>query len=295
VHAQPPRGAAHVPAGALEHTQDVLALELLHRLAQRRARVLAQARAGLGHRHVERHVLQMDDRAPGEDDGAMQDVLELAHVAGPVVAREHLEGTGRHAAHVAVALAGDLAHEVLDECGNVLAPLAERRHVDRHDVEPIVEVLAERALAHGAPQIHVGRRQDPHIDRHGAHPAQPLDLALLQDAQELRLQVEPQGADLVEEHRAAVGELEAAELLRVRPGEGALLVAEQLRFDQRLGDRRHVDGHERLPAALAPRVDRPRHQLLAGAALAGDQHGRGRRGDLGDQLFLPAAYGGNSG
>src|SRR5262245_44767089 len=237
----------------------------------------------------------MDDGAPGQDHRAVQDVLELAHVAWPVVAREHLEGAGGYAAYVAVTLAGDLAHEVLDECRNVLAPLAERRHVDGHDVEPVVEVLTERALAHRAPEIHVRRRQDPHVDRHRADPAEPLDLALLQDAQELRLQVEAQGADLVEEQRAAVGELEAAELLGVRAGEGALLVAEQLRLDQRLGDRRHVDGHERLPAALAPRVDRPRYQLLAGAALARDQDGRRRRGDLGDELFDTAPTYGDSG
>src|SRR5438128_2616044 len=226
----------------------------------------------------------MDDGAPGQHDRAVEHVLELADVAGPIVAREHLEGAGGHATHVAVALARDLADEVLDERGNVLSPLAQRRHVDRDHVEPVVEILTERARPDGGFQIYFRRRQDSHVDRHRPHAAQPLDLALLQDAQQLRRKVEPQGADLVEEHGAPVGQLEAAELLRVGPREGALLVAEQLGFHQRLGDRGHVDGHERLTAALAPRMDGPRDQLLARAALARDQHGgRGRR-DLGDQL-----------
>src|SRR6185369_6858025 len=82
VHAEPARGAAHVPAGPLEHAQDVLALELLRRLAQRRPGVLAEARAGLRHRHVERDILKVDDRAPRQDDRPMEHVLELAHVAG---------------------------------------------------------------------------------------------------------------------------------------------------------------------------------------------------------------------
>ena len=43
--------------------------------------------------------------------------------------------------------------------------------------------------------------------------AQPLELALLQHAQQLHLRAQVQLADLVEEERAAVGQLEAA-LLR---------------------------------------------------------------------------------
>src|SRR5258705_5845565 len=44
VDAEQARRAAHVPARALEHAQDVLTLELLHGFAQPRADVLAEAR-----------------------------------------------------------------------------------------------------------------------------------------------------------------------------------------------------------------------------------------------------------
>ena len=57
-------------------------------------------------------------------------------------------------------------------------------------------------------------------------------------------------------------------------GERALLVAEQLRLEQRLGNRRAVDGHERTVGARAQRVQRAGEQLLAGAALAFEEHGR---------------------
>ena len=49
-------------------------------------------------------------------------------------------------------------------------------------------------------------------------------------------------------------------------------MAEQLALDQLARDRRHVDGNEGPAAALAVIVERARHQLLAGAALAGDHH-----------------------
>ena len=102
----------------------------------------------------------------------------------------------------------------------------------------------------------------------------PLDLALLEHAQHLGLRLQAHVADFVEEDRAAVGLLELADLLLGGAGERALLVAEQLGLDQLVGDRRAVDLHEALAAAQAVAVDRARHQFLAHAALAPDQHGR---------------------
>ena len=117
--------------------------------------------------------------------------------------------------------------------------------------------------------------------------AEPLELLLLEHAQELGLERRRDVADLVEEERAAVRQLEAADLLRDRPGEGALLVAEQLALQQVERDGRAVELDEGAPAARAELVDRPRDQLLAGARLAQEQHrGIGRRHAL-DLLERP--------
>ena len=51
-----------------------------------------------------------------------------------------------------------------------------------------------------------------------------------------------------------------------------LHVAEELRFEQRFGQAGAVDRHERPLGARALRVDGRGDQLLADAALAGDQH-----------------------
>ena len=86
--------------------------------------------------------------------------------------------------------------------------------------------------------------------------------------------------DFVEQQRAAMGLLELADAPRHGAGEGALLVTEQLGFEEILGDRGAVDRDEGLVLAQLTSVHVAGHHLLAGAALAGDEHRGVRAGDL---------------
>ena len=151
------------------------------------------------------------------------------------------------------------ADEEVDEHRQVLDALAQRRQPHRNHVEAVVEIFAERAVLDRALEVDVGRRDQPERGADRPSAADALDLALLDRAQQLGLQVELQIADLVEEQRAAVGQLELADALLQRAGERALLVAEQRALDQLARNRRHVDGDERAPrdapirdAAAAP-------------------------------------------
>ena len=81
-------------------------------------------------------------------------------------------------------------------------------------------------------------------------------------------------AGLVEEDRAAVGRLEEPRLGLAGVGEGAALEAEQLGLEQRLGDGRAVDVHERAARPRAVPMDGVGQQSLAGAGLAEDEDGR---------------------
>ena len=85
---------------------------------------------------------------------------------------------------------------------------------------------------------------DVDVDR--AVAAEPRELAVLQDVQQLGLQRRRHLADLVEHDRAVLRELELADARSAGAGEGAALVAEQLALEQVGRQRRAVDLDERL-------------------------------------------------
>src|SRR5207247_8414140 len=109
--------------------------------------------------------------------------------------------------------------------------------------------------AHPCLRTAMRRRESPH--GHPDGPARPhgLELLLLEDAKKLHLRLEGQLADLVEEDRAAIGELEAADAALQRTGEGTLHMPEQLALDQARGDCAAVHLHQRAVAAGAAVVN----------------------------------------
>jgi hypothetical protein len=225
-----------------------------------------------------------DGVAGGQRQRTVQQVLQLAHVAGeglPLQPRQHV---GRQRGHgVDPGIGGDAAQHRVADRRQVAHALAQRRHDDADDVEPVVQVLAEAAGLHLGRQVLVRGAEDAHVDRHLGRPAQRPHGALLDDAQQLALHGQRQVADLVEEQRAALGGLEEALAVFRRTGEGALAVAEELGLQQVLRDGAAVDGDEGLRGARRDLVDGARHQFLAGARFAVQQHRRHAARDLADQ------------
>ena len=88
-------------------------------------------------------------------------------------------------------------------------------------------------------EVAVGRGDEAHVDLDASRcrPSRSI-LALLEDAEQLHLHGRGDVADLVEEERALVRELDAPRLARGRAREGALLVAEELALEQRVRQRR---------------------------------------------------------
>src|SRR2546423_1243771 len=85
-------GFSAVAARGLECVLDDVALVGCDRLRERQARDRAGAFGGLQGR---RQVMAVYDVRVADDHRALNDVLKLADVAGPMIAREHVNGRSR--------------------------------------------------------------------------------------------------------------------------------------------------------------------------------------------------------
>src|SRR6266699_538968 len=81
-----------------------------------------------------------------QHDGTLDHVLELAHVARPVVGREPLQGLLLNIADDLPRLLCEAVDKVFDQDRNVLRAFAERRQADGEDVQTVEQVLPERAV-----------------------------------------------------------------------------------------------------------------------------------------------------
>ena len=280
IHPALASGAGHVAGGALHEPLEVAALELGEDGAAR----VAVAHAENGGDGVvaagasARRDASVDRRRLAHHDHRLDDVAELANVAGPAVRAERGHRVGRDEL-VDRAVVALLAEEVLDQERDVLGALAERRHREHHDRDAVVEVEAEAPVVDLGAQIAVRRGDEAHVDRDLVPSADAAEPAPLERAEQRGLERWRELADLVEEERAAVRALERALVPTVGAGERALLVAEELARDERRRERAAVDDDERAARARALVVERACDQLLAGAGLAHEQHRRvGLRG-----------------
>src|SRR5260221_12719647 len=257
-----------VEGGLAERLEDRFALDAVELIRQgpgiRRA-VLLGPRWG-----AKVQVFYSDFGASRESERSLKDVLQLADIAGKVVALELVQRLWREPSRRGPGLRGKPLEDGGGDEADIVAALPQRRHGELDDVEPVEEVLAEAAGGDELGELLVRSANDAHVDRVLLRRADLANAFLLDGAQQLHLHGERQVRDLVEEERAAVCCLEESVAVLRRPGEGALLVAEEFALHQVLGDGAAVDRHERPLAPRAVLVDQAGRQLLAGARFTRD-------------------------
>ncbi|MCY1427719.1 hypothetical protein D9M71_435790 [compost metagenome] len=120
----------------------------------------------------------------------------------------------------------------------------------------------------------MGCRQHPYIDVDRLAAADPFNVFFLEETQQVGLQFQWQVTNLVKKQGAAVGSLDTAYFALVRPGKRAFFMTEQLGLYQVLRNRPTVDRYKGFVMALRLAVQGSRHQFLACATLATNQHRR---------------------
>src|SRR5206468_1353154 len=199
VHADLLGRLGDVAAVAAERLAEEVALEGLHQalLGLAEGRRQGAGRRTLGDGGAAEEVGGRDLGSGGEQQRLLDGRAQLAHVPPPLVRDAGAQRLAGERLRVAREAPGGLLQEVVDQQRDVLAPLGERRNGELDDAQAVVEVLAEAAGAHGALEVLVGGGDEPHVDPDRHVPAHPLELLLLDGAQELRLRLERHGAHLV--------------------------------------------------------------------------------------------------
>ena len=185
-----------------------------------------------------RHQVAADDFLVAQDHVALDQVLQFANVARPVILLQRGHQVCGKGAGAAVVFAVVVLEEIGDQVRNVARALAQRRHLQIHDVDAIEQILAESAAFDFRFQHPVGGADYAHFNFLVFLGADPAELAVLQQLQQLGLQTQIEFGNFVEKQRAAMGQFHAARLRSVGAGEGALFVSEEFAFEQRARNRR---------------------------------------------------------
>src|SRR5215831_6293554 len=124
-------------------------------------------------------------------------------------------------------LSCELSNEVFSLLRNIVRPSPERRHLDRDDVQPIVQIFPKTMLANLRREIVVRGRNHANINMNGVFAADPLELSALQRAQELGLQLKVEVADFIKKERPAIRLFESADPTCHRASESPSFMAEE--------------------------------------------------------------------
>src|SRR6266704_433683 len=174
---------------------------------------------------------------------------ELADIAGPCVAFEECKRPWSQLASRYIVLARINRQKMLQQHGDILAPLAKRRQGDLHRSDSKQQILTQYFLVRQLGGRAVGCRDEPDVYWRGARRSDWDYFAPFEHCQELALQVQRQVADFIQEQCPAVGSENASGAVGIRPGECATPVAEQLALEQRVRKRSEINADEGLARA----------------------------------------------
>ena len=118
--------------------------------------------------------------ALADDDRALDRVFQFSDIAGPGVGRERGAGLGAQSGDRFVEMGSHALHEKSGQLRNVLAALAQRRQLQRKDLQAEVEVLAEGTVGDHLLEVAVGGGDNADIGAERLGAADSLEGLFLQ-------------------------------------------------------------------------------------------------------------------
>src|SRR5260370_2838834 len=127
---------------------------------------------------------------------------------------------------------GKLFDEVPNKLRNISFPFTERRQRKRENIQPVVQILSEFAVADHLPQVSIARRDDTNIDPRGTDAAYSLELAFLEYAKKLGLKLQRHVYTFVAEQRSTIGQRKTAHVRTNIAGENSALGSAEFAFQK---------------------------------------------------------------
>ena len=97
------------------------------------------------------------------DDEALEQVAQLAHIAGPGMREQELHGFGAYFFRRLVLGPTGFVKAHLDKDGYIFLAVAQRGDIDGDYIETVIEIFAKGVRGDGAFEIAVGRGDDAHL------------------------------------------------------------------------------------------------------------------------------------
>ena len=209
-----------------------------------------------------------------EHEGPLQFVGQFPDIARPAITQKPTPSRLGNRPHRQTVARCDSLHQRFGQRQEVGTPVPQWRNGQPEQIESMLQIRTEPALGDQLSEILVGGGDDPHIDSDVFRAANATDAVVFQHGQQLGLNGQRKAAEFVEEQGAPMGRLEQPDASAAGIGECPLLVAEEFRLGQMLGNCRAIDLH---PRPVSPRtfaMDPTGQRSLAGARLAFDEHRR---------------------
>src|ERR1700693_2481722 len=174
----------------------------------------------------------------------------------------------RDALNIALKFPIVVAYEILGQRKNVFPALPQGRKHHLDHVQPVIKIETKLTLFDGIAELPIGGSDHAQVHVNVANATQPPEVLLLERPQEFGLDHDGHLADLVQKNGAAGSDFENTCLRRAGVGKRALLVTEQLAFEQCLRNGGAVERNKGSLPAPAYVVNELREDVLPGAAFA---------------------------
>ncbi len=204
----------------------------------------------------------------------LHDIFQLADISRPVVRLHGVQSFARQGKRRASQIYTITTDKCVYQPRNIFRPFSQRRQMNRQNIEPVIQVGPKPSLFDHLLQILICGGDDPDVDRDYLVAPYAHDLPLLQHPQQPILDRSACVPDFIEKNRPFVRQFKPADVSALsRPGKSSLLVAEELAFQKRFGNRGKVYADERLPFSRGGIVNGLCQQFLARSRFAEQQHG----------------------